>query len=833
MAIASVQTPIVASATTGTSASATWGSTTTAGSLLVALLAHSSATATITPPSGWTLQKGPGSANSLTPGSSIYYIANSSARSGAEAFTVTNGAWLLELREYSGADSVPSDVSQNAFSDSATTPASTGTTGALASASTELAVGLLVSVSASGSLQGVPSNSYSVINHVTLASGNIEIQTLAKIGSLTSGGESSTATLSTSKRYGGGVAVFKAAAGVSPPVNTVAPVISGTTTTGSTLTSTTGTWTNTPTSYAYQWQSDAMGNSSYSNISGATSSTYVIGDVAWACNARCVVTASNSGGAGSGANSNVLGVVTHPTLTRVQAVAASSNAASAIAATWSQTTAAGNLLVALVAWSQSLSAPIVTAPAGWTGLSFPVVTDAPCLRVYYILNSAARSGSESFSLSSAHDATIEIREYSGTGTWALDHHGATANDGGSTAVDSNHSTNGSITQVGTEVWVGLAANRQQATTNTLASGGFLAPNTQTTSSATAGDTIRTVSLERLMLNPGTLQVTGTLSISRQWSIAYATFACQASVPSRTTIDMGVIYFSSSGATSTRTNQQAFMNQINGLYPKLVGLYRTWPSGLLFAGFASENFVTSIGATPLIGWEPNITCAAIVDGTHDTFLHASATLANTYAKQLYVRPLYEFNGDWEPYGVRNQPAGNSYAQFVTAWKYIHDLFAGDGVSNIKWVWNPNINDLGNYPFDACYPGDSYVDIVALDSYNQNTPWETYHQVLSTSYADITTLAPSKPLWICELGSAATSGVNTKADWYAQLQAALTTSFPNIVSINYFNEVGTHGDMTIDSSGADAVSRARFKSMMTTGPFGFVTNPPTELAGHAGI
>jgi len=40
------------------------------------------------------------------------------------------------------------------------------------------------------------------------------------------------------------------------PVNSVLPVISGTAQTGSTLTASTGTWTNSPTGYTYQWQSD-------------------------------------------------------------------------------------------------------------------------------------------------------------------------------------------------------------------------------------------------------------------------------------------------------------------------------------------------------------------------------------------------------------------------------------------------------------------------------------------------------------------------------------------------------------------------------------------------
>ena len=52
--------------------------------------------------------------------------------------------------------------------------------------------------------------------------------------------------------------------------NSTAPVLSGTAAVGSTLTTTNGTWTNAPTSYAYQWLRDG------SPIAGATSSSYTL-----------------------------------------------------------------------------------------------------------------------------------------------------------------------------------------------------------------------------------------------------------------------------------------------------------------------------------------------------------------------------------------------------------------------------------------------------------------------------------------------------------------------------------------------------------------------------
>ena len=91
----------------------------------------------------------------------------------------------------------------------------------------------------------------------------------------------------------------------SAPVNTVAPVVSGTATVGQTLSSTTGTWTGAPDpTFGYQWQRAG------SNIGGATSSTYTLVNADAGSAIRCVVTATNV----------------------VSAVSANSNATSAVAA---------------------------------------------------------------------------------------------------------------------------------------------------------------------------------------------------------------------------------------------------------------------------------------------------------------------------------------------------------------------------------------------------------------------------------------------------------------------------------------------------------------------
>lgn len=73
------------------------------------------------------------------------------------------------------------------------------------------------------------------------------------------------------------------------PANTVLPAITGTATQGQTLTSSTGTWTNTPDAYAYQWRRAGV------PIDGATASTRLLGAADVGSAMSCTVTATNLG----------------------------------------------------------------------------------------------------------------------------------------------------------------------------------------------------------------------------------------------------------------------------------------------------------------------------------------------------------------------------------------------------------------------------------------------------------------------------------------------------------------------------------------------------------
>jgi hypothetical protein len=98
-------------------------------------------------------------------------------------------------------------------------------------------------------------------------------------------------------------------------VNSVLPAITGDLYQGETLTCSTGTWSNTPDSYAYQWQRDGV------PIIGATASTRVLALADAGAAMSCTVVATNSGvprAATSAATAAVLGDPTfsvQPTIT--------------------------------------------------------------------------------------------------------------------------------------------------------------------------------------------------------------------------------------------------------------------------------------------------------------------------------------------------------------------------------------------------------------------------------------------------------------------------------------------------------------------------------------
>jgi hypothetical protein len=141
---------------------------------------------------------------------------------------------------------------------------------------------------------------------------------------------------------------------------------------------------------------------------------------------------------------------------------------------------------------------------------------------------------------------------------------------------------------------------------------------------------------------------------------------------------------------------------------------------------------------------------IVDGKWDDYFRRFASQVSETQIEVFYRFGYEMNGDWFPWGQKPK-------LFVNAWRHVYKIFRKEQVTNIKWVFSPGVV-WGEKTFESdilpYYPGDEYVDIVALDGYNfgdehdQYHQWESFHKVYSGSIAGL--MSFNKPMWIAEIG-----------------------------------------------------------------------------------
>ncbi len=98
---------------------------------------------------------------------------------------------------------------------------------------------------------------------------------------------------------------------VSAPTNTAAPTISGTPQQGDTLTTSEGSWANSPTGFAYQWQDCDASGANCVDIADATSQSYEAASSDVGSTLEVVVSATNAGGSTS-ISTAAVGPVTPP-----------------------------------------------------------------------------------------------------------------------------------------------------------------------------------------------------------------------------------------------------------------------------------------------------------------------------------------------------------------------------------------------------------------------------------------------------------------------------------------------------------------------------------------
>jgi Glycosyl hydrolase family 26 len=114
---------------------------------------------------------------------------------------------------------------------------------------------------------------------------------------------------------------------------------------------------------------------------------------------------------------------------------------------------------------------------------------------------------------------------------------------------------------------------------------------------------------------------------------------------------------------------------------------------------------------------------VADGGADSYYVTLAqNLVSAGFGSSYIRLGWEFNGTWMGWSVCNQQGSGltSWASdFVPAFQNIVTSMRSVSGANFKFIWNPidssNVS-CGGANLEQFYPGDSYVDMVALDVYD---------------------------------------------------------------------------------------------------------------------
>lgn len=325
MALTRVQSNIAHGSSTAPSVDI--GSIPAAGDLVIVSIAVATTGRTIAI-SGYTQIPTDGNVSNSTCQHAIFYkIADGAGGTDVITGSISGSSvgWRIIAVQYHDSAGGTWTLDKSAHSSGSSTHPASGTT---AASTVAAEVWAAILTNGGNITQSSPTNSFSLVQGAATAAGAASYF-YERIVAATGAASTSTTTPS-SRAWVGTVATFYSGAGGGggggTPANTVAPAVTGTTVVGNTLSCSTGTWTNTPTSYAYQWQRDVFGSGSYSNIASATSNTYALIDTDDGSHIRCVVIATNATGSSLPANSNAVGLITEPAPTNTSVPIITGNA---------------------------------------------------------------------------------------------------------------------------------------------------------------------------------------------------------------------------------------------------------------------------------------------------------------------------------------------------------------------------------------------------------------------------------------------------------------------------------------------------------------------------
>ena len=189
-------------------------------------------------------------------------------------------------------------------------------------------------------------------------------------------------------------------------------------------------------------------------------------------------------------------------------------------------------------------------------------------------------------------------------------------------------------------------------------------------------------------------------------------------------------------------------------------------------------------------------AQVASGAADAQLTQQARGLQSLGVPVYI------NFDHEPDAGKKAVRGTP-ADFVAAYRHVHQVFDQAGANNAVWVWVVT-GFKGNFKkLPALYPGNDVVDWISWEAYTEvgcpeNPTLGTaasFYKNVSPMYNWLRTtgaasgIDASKPIMISEYDATYnTPDPSVTANWYHGMVPALKTSFPNIKAIQKWDVPG---------------------------------------------
>jgi hypothetical protein len=312
------------------------------------------------------------------------------------------------------------------------------------------------------------------------------------------------------------------------------------------------------------------------------------------------------------------------------------------------------------------------------------------------------------------------------------------------------------------------------------------------------------------------------------------------------------YFSTSAGDST-----SYFNRVNALGPRkfdYASVFTSFDSSS--TGHSEFTDFANAGMGLLVAWQPSKTVGMnitdIAAGVYDTHINSWITYLQGLGVPIVIRFGHEMNGNWSKWSpAYTGTAGSNCtdpAQFIAAWQYMVNKALAANATNIKWFFCANSTDVGGYTLEQFYPGDSYVDKVGYDIYNNlngstfMTPAQTFvgktNNAQANTYDRVTALNATAPVWIGETGCVGdgdpldTAGAGTghsKFQWYQDAFATNVSVAPRIEAVNWFDKTGTRHWMHDSTSDSMSGFVAGFNGVapIVTPPAGGTSATPTVV------